>query len=429
MKYQTQALTADEIARLPEEIRVEVVALKADTLDFDPDLAEIFADNDALIFKAAKAALTPAPAPEASPEPKAPAPAKAKPKSAPKEDPKRKPVSPLFAKLVPLHQQQALNGMARGGGEDSRMEIAAIKASVSEMLEAIPTKPDNERPAFQKMVAARYFFGDSDWYVLDRSGEDQYFGYVILNGDTQMSELGYIDIAELVNHNRIELDFYWTPKPLGEVLHKRWPDDFDKPEPKAAPKPDTDGPTPIHTKGETLVYPYKDGKLALVNAKAYGSGLNAAGAKYNPNLKIGDHKKGAYIIDATLDQVKAILNASKEKPAPVRMPKADTDGATYKERIMPILEALHDEDENMPKQRVLEYAIRIQEARKASSVATDNAKEARMVLEPTYLNLLRWAMSPGRYDMQGIDIAASRPATVEARVDKAKFFSRLRIHR
>lgn len=203
-----------------------------------------------------------------------------------------------------------------------------------------------------------------------------------------------------------------------------------KTEPKAAKEKKADPAPeplkPLHEDGNVFVYPYKDGKFAVTGAgaKAAGGRLVAAGAKYNPNAKIADHK-GAYIITATMFEIIEILNA-EDKPKPATMPKADPKPGTYHERVAPILAALENEDEDMPKKKVLEYAARVQEVRKDTVVINDNAKQAMKVLEPTYLNLLRWITAPGRYDIQGVDIAADKAVTVVARVNKVGIFNRFR---
>lgn len=48
---------------------------------------------------------------------------------------------------------------------------------------------------------------------------------------------------------------------------------------------------------------------------------------------------------------------------------------------------------------------------------------SQKVLAPTYDNLIRWTESPGRYDLQGVDIAAKVKESVKARkVEKPSLF-------
>ena len=80
-----------------------------------------------------------------------------------------------------------------------------------------------EVPAEEKLVYARYSLGESEWMIFETdklTGEA--FGFVVLNGDTEMAEMGYIDVMALEGAvtpfgSIIERDRNWTPKPFGEV--------------------------------------------------------------------------------------------------------------------------------------------------------------------------------------------------------------------
>ena len=82
-----------------------------------------------------------------------------------------------------------------------------------------------------------YFISGSDWLVTEYDpAEDVAFGWVCLNGDDQMAELGYFSLAELeavrgrmrvtsaqgvpmaVLPVCVERDEHWTPKPLREAI-------------------------------------------------------------------------------------------------------------------------------------------------------------------------------------------------------------------
>jgi len=65
-----------------------------------------------------------------------------------------------------------------------------------------------------------YFCGDSDWYITERDMEDeqlQAYGFVILHGDTQMAELGYINIDELKSIAGMEVDLHFEPISLRQI--------------------------------------------------------------------------------------------------------------------------------------------------------------------------------------------------------------------
>lgn len=130
---------------------------------------------------------------------------------------------------MPLHQQQAVKSF----GE----EREAIVEEVEKMLAGIPKlRSQAKKELMEQTVYAHYFYGQSDWFILEYStSDDSFYGYVILNGDSQMSESGYIGRRDLTESNRVELDFYWKPVALGEALHKADPGFFQAPKSKEQP--------------------------------------------------------------------------------------------------------------------------------------------------------------------------------------------------
>jgi len=92
----------------------------------------------------------------------------------------------------------------------------------------------------QTTVYFRYFIGQTEKFITEldpKTGE--VFGYTILNGDAQMSELGYdaLDNFKDVRSGlaSMELDFYWEKKSLAQALY-----DYDKdyfPQPKNRKNP------------------------------------------------------------------------------------------------------------------------------------------------------------------------------------------------
>lgn len=92
----------------------------------------------------------------------------------------------------------------------------------SEQLEKIPKLYETEAiPIKEKIVHAHFFYGSSDWWAIEFDGKDTFFGYCILNGDTQYAEFGYFTLSELkgVRFGFLEVDFdlYWTPRPISQV--------------------------------------------------------------------------------------------------------------------------------------------------------------------------------------------------------------------
>ncbi|QHI35759.1 hypothetical protein IMCC3317_11070 [Kordia antarctica] len=125
-------------------------------------------------------------------------------------------------KLMPLNQQKALTQ------QNSLFADSLVKRLEKELAE-IPIEPQGDSIK-KSTVYSHYFYGGSDWYITDIVTEtNMLFGYVILNGDTQMAEAGYISIEEITKNKVIELDFYFTKDTLENILYKKYPKDYPNP--------------------------------------------------------------------------------------------------------------------------------------------------------------------------------------------------------
>ena len=77
------------------------------------------------------------------------------------------------------------------------------------------------------VVHLHFFLGGSDWYAIEYNpARKEFFGFVILNGDTQNSEFGYFSFQELIDlrtKGGVEVDCelakYWPPTKITEI-HK-----------------------------------------------------------------------------------------------------------------------------------------------------------------------------------------------------------------
>ena len=96
-------------------------------------------------------------------------------------------------------------------------EYESIVRDLDEQLKQVPVLYGQDGKGFQATVYAHYFGGATDVFVTECSGDDA-FGYVILNGDYESSELGYISIKELTEIDLLNLDFFWEPCALQEAL-------------------------------------------------------------------------------------------------------------------------------------------------------------------------------------------------------------------
>ncbi len=135
--------------------------------------------------------------------------------------------SQLVRKVMPLHQQRTL--------KNAHIETVI---SLEKQLSEIPELYFNDgKPKADVIVHAHYFHAASDWFITEMNlKEDRFYGYTILNGDSQMSEYGYMSISEFRNSKKIELDFHWSKKSLAEALHDADSDYFPKPGKKSPPK-------------------------------------------------------------------------------------------------------------------------------------------------------------------------------------------------
>lgn len=148
--------------------------------------------------------------------------------------------------FMPEMQQKAIVGTT---------ELWEVVDNLYSIIQKMPHTYQTEKtPTDEKIVYLHYFFGGSDWYIVEKdkgSGGDktqyQAFGYAILNGDHEMAEWGYISIEELKSYKSknpwaggIELDFYFEPIPFGQ-LKKKWESEDEPEEEKSrfVPRPGT----------------------------------------------------------------------------------------------------------------------------------------------------------------------------------------------
>jgi len=122
--------------------------------------------------------------------------------------------------LIPIFQQKVLSKMAQ---EDKKEIIENLQNNLSE----IPKIYGQDGKGKESIVYLHYFNSSSDYYVTELTYEEDEklftaFGYVILNGDMQNAEFGYLPINEIIQQkNPIrypELDFYWKPTSLKSIL-------------------------------------------------------------------------------------------------------------------------------------------------------------------------------------------------------------------
>jgi hypothetical protein len=143
------------------------------------------------------------------------------------------PISATVRSILPGHQANALLDQSRDPHTptDERIDgwnqqINRIHA-IGKSLPPIYSQDGTKDP----IVHAHYFNSSCDWWITEANIKDQKaFGFVCMNGDTQMAELGYISIREFTCEQNYtpgrtpELDFHWKPVPLSQAKAERWPD-------------------------------------------------------------------------------------------------------------------------------------------------------------------------------------------------------------
>jgi hypothetical protein len=91
--------------------------------------------------------------------------------------------------------------------------------TVGEVTNIVADTPDlySQEDAGEKaIVRLHYFLGNYDAWITELNlGTRIAFGKASFGGASE-AEYGYISLQELFDNN-VELDLYWTPKPIGEI--------------------------------------------------------------------------------------------------------------------------------------------------------------------------------------------------------------------
>lgn len=128
-------------------------------------------------------------------------------------------LSPELKGFIPTQQFKALAGNDEIGEQLERLE---------NMIKDMPQTYGQDGLGQNSFVFLHYFAGDSDWYITekdmgkptDSDYQIQAYGYVVLNGDTQNAEWGYVNIQELKSIPQVQLDFFWNPEQLYKLVDK-----------------------------------------------------------------------------------------------------------------------------------------------------------------------------------------------------------------
>lgn len=98
--------------------------------------------------------------------------------------------------LLPKEQYHVVLGYTQG---EEGEHFKNIIKEISSKAEAIKGKREILTEDEKHPLAFKYTIGTSSFYFSEWDGEDELFGYAVLNGDTQNSEWGYTSLEELKN--------------------------------------------------------------------------------------------------------------------------------------------------------------------------------------------------------------------------------------
>ena len=130
----------------------------------------------------------------------------------------------VLREFIPREQGLALVQILRG--KEGKQEMEEPLTRLVATIQAMPKTYEQDGKGEEAVVHLHYFTGGCDWWITEKDvdtdgeGQVQAFGYVDL-GDPQNAELGYISIKELCEQRTMNVDLYWTPITLRDLVAKR----------------------------------------------------------------------------------------------------------------------------------------------------------------------------------------------------------------
>jgi hypothetical protein len=99
----------------------------------------------------------------------------------------------------------------------SRELMSAYTKKLNTLARAVPgiyqTKGNRDAK-----IAMHYFYGTTDFYLMEYDGEDEFYGYMVLNGDRENAELGYQSKHQLFNAlPLLNLDYHYERVTIAEI--------------------------------------------------------------------------------------------------------------------------------------------------------------------------------------------------------------------
>jgi hypothetical protein len=124
------------------------------------------------------------------------------------------------ADLIP-HAQYSVTVEHREAFEEA---LKRLEIQLSKCPNIKDTDGMKEHPAI-----FHYFYGGTDIYICEFDGEDEMFGYTILNGDLHNSEWGYTSLSEITSIPVVNIDYYFEEQSIEAALYRLYPGHFKKP--------------------------------------------------------------------------------------------------------------------------------------------------------------------------------------------------------
>jgi hypothetical protein len=124
------------------------------------------------------------------------------------------------AALIP-HAQYAVTIEHREAFEEA---LKRLETQLEKCPKIGATDGMKEHPAM-----FHYFCGGTDIYICEFDGEDEMFGYTILNGDLSNSEWGYTSLSEITAIPVMNIDYYFEEQSIEAALYRQYPSRFKKP--------------------------------------------------------------------------------------------------------------------------------------------------------------------------------------------------------
>lgn len=130
----------------------------------------------------------------------------------------------MFSTLIHFMSRSQLRALQSNLKGEERQYFLSLLKDLENIILHMPKPYETTEQGIAAPISLHYFKGGSDWYIVEKDSSEeqlQAFGYVCLNGDKINAEMGYINIEELIKCD-VELDLYWEPTTLRNVIDKRY---------------------------------------------------------------------------------------------------------------------------------------------------------------------------------------------------------------